>query len=357
MTKTINPESIASLLHCIEEASRISIVAHTRPDGDAVGSSLGLGRFLQDVMGKEVRTMFANPWSDSLDFIFDTRSRSTTLVCSDDPDACREWAASCDLIFCLDCASLRRTDTLEPALSASAAPKILIDHHQEPDRDSFLTVFSETEISSTCELLFWILLALPQTGGDASRLPAFTLTALTAGMTTDTNNFANSVFPSTLEMASKALEAGVDRDGIIDCLYRSFRENRLRMTGLILQERMKILEGGIAYVVLYREDLEKYDIREGELEGVVNMPLTIKDVKMSVLIKEDGDLFRLSLRSKKGTSVYDFASKYFHGGGHIQASGGRLSIPDDLADRSAVATHFEICAKEFSGQWAKKAEQ
>lgn len=347
MTLTITEDRMEALRELLEKASRISIVTHTRPDGDAVGSSLGMARFLQDILGKDVRTIYSNRWSGTLDFIFDDRSLASTLVLDEVPDACMEWIGSSDLIICLDCSGFQRVEGLEATLTESRAGKILIDHHREPDCDKFDLVFSETDISSASELLFWILMSLPAIGGKASALPAFTLRAVTAGMTTDTNNFANSVFPSTLEMASRTLEAGVDRDDIIDHVFRSYRENRLRITGFILKDRMAILPGGVAHIVLYKEELEQYDIREGDLESIVNMPLTAAGVRMSVMLKEDGGLFRVSVRSKKGTSAYDFARTFFHGGGHLQASGGKLLFPDDIADRAMAAEYIENAVKEF----------
>lgn len=347
MTSTITKERIVELHELITNASTITVVTHTRPDGDALGSSLGLGRFLQDIFGKQVRTIFSNRWPGTLEFLFDAGSAASAIVFDEAPGACLQWVASSDLIICLDCSGFKRVEAMEDALVGSCARKVLIDHHREPERDLFDLVFSETEISSASELLFWILMSLPEAGGKAASLPAFTLRAMTTGMTTDTNNFANSVFPSTMEMASKVLEAGVDRDDIIDHVFRSYRENRLRITGFILKDRMRILPEGVAHIVLFKEELEQYDIHEGDLESIVNMPLTAANVRMSVMLKEDDGLFRVSVRSKKGTSAYDFARTYFHGGGHLQASGGKLLFPGDITDRSLAAGYIENAVKEF----------
>ncbi len=347
MTRTITQERIEALHRLLSQATAITVVTHTRPDGDAVGSSLGIARFLQETLGKDAMVLFSNRWSGTLDFLFDDVSGACASVYDDEPGACLRRVASSDLIICLDCSGFKRVEAMERELTASKARKVLIDHHREPETDQFDLVFSETGISSASELLFWVLMSLPETGGNAAALPPFTLKALMTGMTTDTNNFANSVWPSTLEMASKALEAGVDREEIVDRVFRSYRENRLRITGFILKDRMTILPEGVAHIVLFKEELEEYGIREGDLESIVNIPLTVADVRMSVMLKEDNGLFRVSVRSKTGTSAYDFAGTYFHGGGHLQASGGKLLFPGDIADRSGAAEYVENAVKEF----------
>ena len=347
MTRTITKERTGTLHRLLAQASTITVVTHTRPDGDAVGSSLGIARFLQETFGKDVRTLFSNRWAGTLDFLFDDAGVASTSVYEEDPEACLKRVADSDLIICLDCSGFKRVEAMEKELAASKAGKVLIDHHREPETDQFDLVFSETEISSASELLFWVLMSLPEVGGKAVALPPFTLKALMTGMTTDTNNFANSVWPSTLEMASKALEAGTDREEIVDRVFRSYRENRLRITGFILKDRMTVLPEGVAHIVLFKEDLEKYGIREGDLESIVNIPLTVADIRMSVMLKEDNGLFRVSVRSKRGTSAYAFAGTYFHGGGHLQASGGKLLFPGDIADRSGAAEYIENAVKEF----------
>jgi phosphoesterase RecJ-like protein len=236
---------------------------------------------------------------------------------------------------------------MQETLLASHAAKLLIDHHIGPREDHFDLVFSQMEISSTCELLFYILLATSQAGGDASKLPMPVLRALMTGMTTDTNNFANSVFPSTFEMASRMLEAGVDRDGILAELYDRCRENRLRMTGHLLKDNMRILPNGVSCIVVRRSELEEYDIREGETEGIVNMPLVLDTVRMSIFLREDDGFFRVSIRSKRGTSAFRLATTVFHGGGHEQAAGGRLYFPGDIADDSMAEAYLERITDDY----------
>lgn len=340
-------ERIQALTGLINGSKRVTVVTHTRPDGDAVGSSVALATYLRQMHGKDVRTVIANPYSDNLEFILDDCDRENMIRYSSDPEAAEEWICGSDLVFCLDCNTFGRTDELEPFLYAAEAERVLIDHHLSPKEEDFSLVFSETAISSACEVLYRVLLQMPDVDGDAAKLPHHSLRALMAGMTTDTNNFGNSVYPSTLEMASDLLAAGVDRDEILGHLYNSFRENRLRLMGYLMYEKMKVLGNGTAYIIIDKETQDRFDLNEGETEGFVNMPLSISEVKMSIMLKEDDGYFRVSVRSKKGTSANMLARTYFNGGGHEQASGGRLYIPADISDAAQAAQYIEKVTEEF----------
>ena len=170
-------------------------------------------------------------------------------------------------------------------------------------------------------------MSMPQIKGNATRLPISAATSLMTGMTTDTNNFANSVFPSTLVMASTLLAAGVDRDYILSQLYNQYSENRLRLMGHMMKDLLTITEDGAAYMILDLKTQREYNIKDGDTEGFVNMPLSIAGVRISLLLKEDTDRIRVSIRSKKGTSANRCARMHFNGGGHENAAGGRLEIP------------------------------
>lgn len=343
----IDEKNISLLRAALSKASRITIVTHTHPDGDAVGSSVALASFLHRSVGKEACIVFPDPVRGNITFLLGEESGGLVMTYSEEMDRSKEWILSSDLIFCLDGNSFDRMSDAEESLRASNAVKILIDHHLNPERESFSVVFSDTEVSSTCELLFYILLRMPETGGRASSLPPECRAALMTGMTTDSNNFANSVFPSTLKMASLLLEAGVDREAILTRLYDEYDERRLRVMGYLLYENMKIFPNGTALMVLDSPAKLRFGVEEGDTEGFVNMPLSIGKVKMSVFLQEDGDHFRVSVRSKEGVSANDFATKYFHGGGHEKAAGGKLFFGKDIAERSEAVPYVEKAAVEF----------
>lgn len=335
-------DRLTALNSLIEEAGKIAVVTHARPDGDAAGSTSALCAYLEGCRGKDCRVVLSSSFSETLTFVFGKEPVRFDLS----PDEAVAAVSSADLIFCLDCSSLSRTESLQDTVKASAAPKVLIDHHKNPLTEEFSLVFSDTEVSSTCELLFSILLALPDIAGDASSLPEAALTGLMTGLTTDTNNFANSVFPNTLRMASDLIAAGTDRDSVLDHVYNSYRENRLRLMGHLL-DNMVICDNGLAYIIFSRQDQIEYDYREGEAEGFVNLPLAVRKVKMSILLTEDDGFYRVSIRSKKGTSARECAASHFHGGGHEQASGGRLYWPDDIASPDAAGTYVKENTSAF----------
>lgn len=319
--------SIRTLDGLIEAAERITIAVHTHPDGDAAGSGAALLSYLRERRGKDAVLLLPDPLPDSLTFVL---PRDGVMVYEEAPEtACGRIAAS-DLLFGLDFNAFDRTGGAEIPLRESRAEKVLFDHHLSPDRAAFDLVFSRTEVSSACEVLFDTLLALPDIAGDAGKLPAACTYALMTGMTTDTNNFANSVFPGTLRMASALLAAGTDRDDILARLYNRYRENRFRLMGYLLSEVLQITPEGVAYMILRKEDQLRFNMRQGETEGFVNLPLGIDRVRMSLFLTEQEDHFRVSVRSKKGTSANRMAASRFHGGGHELAAGGKLYFPADI---------------------------
>ena len=330
-------------------ASRVTIVVHTHPDGDAVGSGTAMLGYLTDIKRKDTALIVPDSIPDSISFITKGFEPGSIIVFEDERQKAEERIKSSDLIICLDCNSFSRTADMEALLRESTVRKVLIDHHLNPERASFDLTFSKEEISSASELLFWILMETPEIGGDASRLPARCAASLLTGMTTDTNNFANSVFPSTLEMASKLIAAGVDRDLILSDLYNNYRENRLRLMGFLMSERLTVTQYGVAFIILDKETQDRFDFRRGESEGFVNMPLSVAEVRMSIFLTQEGDIFKVSIRSKKGVSANDCAARYFNGGGHEQAAGGKLAIGKDLASPEDAKAYILKVTHEFFG--------
>ena len=342
----IKSENIQKLHDMLTSAGSPVIVTHMRPDGDAIGSSLGIYHTLR-LYGKKARLALVNPAPANLDFLLTPEVMEDILIHETDKEATEQAINGSDLIICLDFNSFHRTDTLEETLTGATAKKVLIDHHLAPDTEKFSLVFSKTDISSASELLYHILKALPPIGNDATNLPSEARIALMTGMTTDTNNFANSVFPSTFAMASELISAGTDRDMIIGKIYNRFKESRLRLQGHILKDLMQITDDGVAYIVLDKQTMLKYNVEEGDTEGFVNLPLAIDNIVLSVLAKEDDGYARISVRSKKGTSANRCAKTYFHGGGHENAAGGRLYMPEDIECIGMAGDYIEKMTHEF----------
>ena len=338
----VSPDKLDALRELLCGSRRTAVVSHTHPDGDALGSSTALLHYLAARYDTEAVVVLPSAFPEFLDFL------DCHGIILADSDYCSAKAAieGADLVICVDFNAFSRTDCLEDVLAGSRAKKVLIDHHLNPQREVFDLVFSRTEISSASELLYWILIGLENTD-DARSLPARTALSLMAGMTTDTNNFANSVFPSTLTMASALLSAGVDRDYILSMLYNRYRENRFRAMGFVLSDLMHITPEGVAYVVLRTEDMHRYDLKEGETEGFVNLPLGIDKVRLSILLKEDRGYFRVSIRSMKGVSANSLAVSSFHGGGHECAAGGRLYFPEDIPSADAAVQYVKTVSARF----------
>ena len=342
----INLQNIQMLSSLLSEAGKTAVITHMKPDGDAMGSSLAMFHYL-DSYGKDCSIVLPDRYPSNLSFLISPRSASKIVICETQRKEAARVIEEADLLICLDFNAFHRTDRLEEFLQESKAKKILIDHHLNPDRSVFDLSFSETQVSSASELLFHILMETESIGRDASRLPVMSLNALMTGMTTDTNNFANSVYPSTLRMASELLAAGCDRDTILANLYNRFSELRLRLMGHMMKDLLTITEDGVAYIILDGRTQYEYKVEDGDTEGFVNMPLSIDRVRMSILLKEDKDRIRVSIRSKKGISANRCAMRYFNGGGHENAAGGRLSIPADISGIEAAGQYIEEATHKF----------
>ena len=329
----------------ISASSVITVTAHTHPDGDAIGSGCAMLRYLRLIKGKKAALIVPTAIPASLSFI--AEEGDAIFSFSDAPQECQEWIAASDLVICQDCNSFSRVTGAELYLRASNAKKILIDHHLNPDTESFDLVISKIDISSTSELLYWTLKEMSDVEGDLKKLPQSCLDALMTGMTTDTNNFANAVFPSTLTMASELLAAGVDRDKILNCIYNNYRENRLRLMGFMLHDKLTIMANGVSYMILDKSTQERYGFEDGESEGFVNMPLALAKVNVSMFLTEEDTKFRVSIRSKRGFSANSFAMKYFNGGGHEQAAGGSLYFGKDISSPEEAESYIIKSSKEY----------
>ena len=341
----IDKDSVQRLDAIFQGAATVTVTAHSHPDGDALGSVSGLVSYLRENRGKDAVAVLPDSPAATVRFIVPD---SVPLLCHDtDPEACLRRIGESDLVVLLDANGFSRTEGLKDAFEASSAPKVLIDHHVGPERERFQVVFSTPDVSSASELLYYILKELPDIDGDASKLPADAARALLTGMTTDTNNFANSVYPGTFEMAAELIAAGVDRDDVLAKLYNRYRENRVRVMGYLQHEVMRITPEGLAYIIATRDILDRFGVDEGETEGLVNIPLSIDRVKMSILLKQEKDHFRVSIRSKKGWSARQAADARFHGGGHENAAGGKLWYPGDIDAPEDAAAYLEQVSRDF----------
>lgn len=330
-------DDIDALAGIIGNSNKVVLVGHMNPDGDSIGSLMGMMHYLEG-LGKKVTPVVPNKFPEFLDFL----NPSNRVLChSEQPETTEREVADADLIMCLDFNSLKRIDSLGSVVASSNAVKVLIDHHPQPDT-IFDAIYSYPQLSSTCELVYWVIRALvPVCGGKMSLEGAV---ALYTGMMTDTNNFANSVLPSTFRMAGELMELGVDKEWVQKMVFGGYSEERMRLMGYMLSSNMMILpEHNAAVMVLTREIKEKYNFADGDSEGFVNLALNIKSVKVSAFFTEGEEFVRVSLRSKEGFSANRFAGEHFNGGGHERAAGGRLFMPV-----GEVVEYFVKSLDEFS---------
>ena len=326
----------------IEASQKITIVVHTHPDGDALGSGLAMLHYLRENKHKEASLIIPDAAPVSLQFLMEGE---TVCDATASPREAMRLLDGSDLIFVQDLNDFRRTESLSARLAESKAAKVLIDHHLDPDLTPFTMAISRPEASSTCEILYFLLKDLE--GGNTDSIPPRSLYALMTGLTTDTNNFANSVGPGTIQMAGELLSAGVDREDILLHLYQEDRLERLKAGADLMANHLVILPCGISYVIMTSEMQNAYGLREGESEGFVNMPLNVAKIKMSIFLREEGGYFRVSIRSKRGWSAVKVATECFGGGGHELAAGGKLRWPDDIASRDDAASYIEEIAARF----------
>lgn len=299
----------------LSTARNIVVVSHTNPDGDAIGSSLAFGRYLEKT-GKSVHVMVPNQYPDFLAWM---PGNKDILLWDKDEDRCRALVTDADIVFCLDFNALHRLDGLGVAVKRSDTPRILIDHHIDP-ADEFVLKFSDTRFSSTSEMVYEVIKGL----NGLDRVDPDIAVNLYVGMMTDTGSFSYACNREEVyTIIADLVRRGVDAEKTHRLVYDTYSENRMRLLGYSLSERMKVIpELHTAYIYLTADDLKKFEFRIGDTEGLVNYPLSINGVNLSVLFTEKEGLIRMSLRSKGEFSVNTFVREHFEGGGHRNAAGG-----------------------------------
>lgn len=310
---------IQSFKELISNRKQIVIVSHVNPDGDAVGSSLALCKLLRK-LGCNVKVVLPNDfpsflaWMPGIDdvFIFDK-----------DIEAGTKLLAEADLVCMLDFNHPSRCGLVHNALCASKAPKVLIDHHRDAELDRFVATLIGSDIaSSTSELVADCVFEF----GD-KYLDSDIADCLLVGIMTDTGSFAHSVFSrDVFDVCARLVTKSNNYTEIHQRVYNTFSEKRLRMLGFSISDRMTVLpEYSTAFIALSRKDLDLFDYQVGDTEGIVNYPLTLDGINMSVLITErQVGTIRFSFRSEGSFSVHELSRKYFNGGGHTNAAGGTM---------------------------------
>lgn len=296
-------------------SGNILLISHINPDGDAIGSQLALYRYLTS-MGRKVEMMCPNNLQEFLKWM-DGSDRINVFIRK--RKKCIKLIQDAELIVMLDFNQPNRLGEAESFVTSSRAPKVIIDHHLEP-LDFVNLMISDPSKCSTSELVHEIVTIL---NGGPFNDKSYS-ESVYVGIITDTGNFEYGTYTgNTMRAVADLLDTGIDRSKVLNTVYNNFSAERMRLMGLALNQRMTILEEyRTAYICLTKKDLADFNHVKGDTEGFVNLPLSIKGIVFSVFFIEKDNFVKLSFRSKGNFPVNDFASRYFDGGGHLNASGG-----------------------------------
>ena len=315
--RVINEEQTKTLKQLIADAKNIVITCHMSPDGDAVGSSLGLMHVLR-TMGKYTSVVTPDMVPVSLNFLPGVKS---IVVYTRQELLAKQLVKEADLIICLDFNALYRIDRFAPVIGQAKATKVMIDHHLDPENFTDLCI-SYPHMSSTCELLYNAIVLT----GMKRFLNYNSATCIYTGMMTDTGNFTyNSNNSDLYIIIAELLKYGIDKDYIYNTAMNTFSADRLRLMGYAMSEKMEVFpEVGGAIIELTREELYRFNYQKGDTESLVNKPLSIPGIYWSIFLREDADYIKVSARSTGDFAVNGYCEQYFSGGGHKNAAGGEF---------------------------------
>ena len=318
LTKVIDHDKISKLKTYIGKGDKFVIVSHELPDGDAIGSSLGLYHYLMSFDKKSIKVVVPNSFPEFLEWMPGARD---IIIYEQYPDFATQLISEADVIFCLDFNAVKRVGKMASAVMASDARMVMIDHHLEPE-DFCRVIISHPEMSSTSELVFRAICAL----GDVSMVEKDAAECFFTGMMTDTGSFSyNSNSPELYVIVSELIKKGIDKDDIYRKVNQVYSESRLRLMGYVLYEKMRIYpDKQTALFTLRQDELNRFKYKSGDTEGFVNFPLSIDGIYFSVFLREETNLIKVSLRSIGDFPCNKFAAMYFNGGGHMNASGGEF---------------------------------
>lgn len=325
----LNDSELAQLKAVISEAKNIIICCHKSPDGDALGASLAWADYLRSI---DKQPMIAIP--DAFpDFLRWMPGVERVVRYDKHPEKVAEAFAEADTVFCLDFNASNRVADMQPLLDSSSATKVLIDHHMDPTVETKLSI-SHPEMSATCEMLFRIIWQM----GGFDTMSRHCAVSLYCGMMTDTGGFTyNSTRSEIYFIISQLLTKGVNKDKIFRNVYNNYSDWCIRFRGYVLYQKLNVLaDAHAAYFTITRSEMKRFHFIRGDAEGLVNEPLRIKGMRLSISLREDTereDRVWVSLRSVDHYYCNQLAEKYFNGGGHVNAAGGYLNCGIDEAVR------------------------
>ena len=308
---------LEQLKQWLDKPATVVIIPHKNPDGDAMGSCLAWQGMLNQ-LGHSTSVIAPNDYPTFLHWL---PGHDGVLIYENDQELADKLIAEADMVFTLDFNTLKRIDQMGARVAESAAKKVMIDHHQEPDDYADIT-FSNPAIGSTCEFVFQIIDAM----GLAKHINQDIASCLYTGIVTDTGSFR---FPSVTSATHRAvatlIDAGANHSEIHEKIKDNARPDRLKLLGIALKNMVFISEYKTAYITISQDELDACNYQKGDTEGFVNYGLSVAGIEMAVLMTESKkeEMIKISFRSKGDLAVNLFAKTYFEGGGHINAAGGK----------------------------------
>lgn len=319
LSKVISQANIDHVEKWLERAEKIVIVSHVSPDGDAMGSSLGLYHFLTS-LGKTVNVIMPNAFPDFFRWLPGAKD---VIIYNKYKEFADKLIMEADVLCCLDFNVLTRIDEMKEIVERTPARKMMVDHHLYPG-DFCRIIISHPEMSSTSELVFRLICQL----GNFDDISKEGAECIYTGMMTDTGGFTyNSNSREIYVVISELLSKGIDKDAIYRNVFNTYSEGRLRLMGYVLYDKMEVFpQFNAALIWLTRDEQKKFQYVKGDTEGFVNIPLTIKNIRFSVFLREDTEkeMIKVSLRSVGNFPCNQVAAEFFNGGGHLNASGGEF---------------------------------
>lgn len=341
----MNLSDISAIQKALLTPQKIVIVPHRNPDGDAMGSTLGLFHFLKK-LNHQVVIVAPNEFPDFLNGI---PGAMDVKIFEKETEHCIELLEDADLVFTLDFNALHRTgDLMMATLQQLHCPFVMIDHHQSPEDYAFFT-YSDTSIGSTCQMVYHFIEAL-----NLKELMDKTIaTCLYTGIVTDSGSFRySSTTSETHRVAASLIDLGVNNAQVHNQLFDNSSHSRLQLLGKALQNLKILPDYQTSYITLTQEELDTFQYQKGETEGIVNYGLSLKNVIFTAIFienKQEG-IIKISFRSQDSFDVNQFARKYFNGGGHINAAGGKSN--ESLSE--TVDRFLKIISEEVSLKFVNK---
>lgn len=338
--------NIQDLKKALSSPKNIVIIPHKNPDGDAIGSTLGLYHYLKQ-FGHNAKVIAPNDYPNFLKWM---PGEETILKFDSDKETAVSLINKADFIFTLDFNSLSRIDEMKSFVEVSNATFVMIDHHQQPD-DYATYMYSDVTMSSTCQMMYHFIEQM----NDLEKIDKDIATCLYAGILTDTGGSFR--FPSTTStthrVVANLIDKGAKNAEIHNALYDTNSLSKLQLLGCALKNLVVLKEYNTVYITLTKSELQQYDFKKGDTESFVNYGLSLKGIKVAVIFIENltEDYIKISFRSKGSFSVNEFARNYFNGGGHTNAAGGR----SDLSMEETI-NYFKQNIEKYKPQLQKNEE-